>query len=596
LSSRFVSVAGYMAMNRFTRLMGILVGAKPDAEGQSPQQVGELSRLEHCAYFFTHVRQSFVQNRCLIRASALSFSSLLALIPMLAVTISVTSSLLKNEGEEQIYGAINKFVDALVPSTPEGNSTVGGTNTPAAIVAPVLNINPTVTGVNRPGTNTTTVTDTNGVAGVNVDIGSSPAAVSALASTTIISPAGTAAPAGADDGRLVSAQKQAAKYIHDFVQNTRNGTLGVVGMLLLLYVAFSMLANIEATFNDIWGVKRGRNWLWRIVLYWAVLTLGPVALIGASSLGGGMHLNAAHQLISQTPFVGRLVFAVLPVLLLWLIFSLIYLTVPNTKVRFSAALVGGMVAGSLWQLNNFLGYLYVSRLTTNYNIYGSLFLVPVFMAGLYLSWVILLLGVQVSYAFQNRKFYLSDQFAENVNQRGREFIALRLMTCLGLRYQDGQAPATTRQIGAELGISTRLTQEIIQSLLTGRLVSELVGPEAAYAPARPLAAINAHQILLAMRSINQPVAFDRQEPVRDEIYGEFARIEEAERVAAAAVSVQALVGRARARLSAPPLALVAATPELTVTIDVSEALVEEPAEPPRRSRKIVEPEDHDFPL
>ena len=381
--------------------------------------------------------------------------------------------------------------------------------------------------------------------------------------------------------------------------------MGTLGTLALLYVAFAMLANIEATFNDIWGVTRSRNWRWRILLYWATLTLPALALAGAASLAGGAHLDAAHQLLARTPVIGRLIFQLLPLGLLWLVFALIYLIVPNTKVRFSSALVGGMVAGSLWQLNNYLGYLYVSRVITNSMIYGSLGLVPVFMAGLYLSWVIVLLGVQVSYAFQNRKFYLSDRFAENVNQRGREFIALRLMTCLGLRYSDGQPPASARQIAAELGLSTRLAQDILQTLLTGRLISEIAGPEAAYMPARPLEAINAHQVLQALRSINQPVVFARREPVRDEIYGEFARIEEAERVAAAAVTMQSLVQRARARLAAPPLALAeaaasAGAADPVVTIEMPEAAVVEPAAAPapeRPPRKIVVPEDnYDFPL
>jgi len=574
-----------MATNRFSRLAGILWGATPGAQGEPPRSEADLTRLEHCAYFLTHVRQSFVRNRCLIRASALSFSTLLALIPMLVVTISVTSSLFKSAGEDQIYRAINKFVASVIPPAEVSANPSVSTNLPPLITV----AGPPNSRLGAPA-NWIVLTDTNLVAEKNVPAGTNAAA-------TLLS--------DRDDARLESAQKQAAKYIHDFVQNTRTVTLGTIGTLLLLYVAFSMLANIEATFNDIWGVTRGRNWRWRILLYWATLTLAVPALAGAASLGGGAHLMAAHELIARTPFVGRLLFQLLPLGLLWLVFALIYLIVPNTKVRFTSALVGGLVAGSLWQLNNYLGYLYVSRLTTGNIIYGSLGLVPVFMAGLYLSWVIVLLGVQVSYAFQNRKFYLSDRFAENVNQRGREFIALRLMTCLGLRYSDGQPPASARQIAAELGLSTRLTQDILQTLLTGRLISEIAGPEAAYVPARPLDAINAHQVLLALRSINSPVVFARREPVRDEIYGEFARIEEAERVAAAAVTMQSLVQRARARLTAPARVLAdtvkpVPVPAPVVTIELPAAAVVEPAaapapEPP--ARKIVVPEDnYDFPL
>jgi membrane protein len=208
----------------------------------------------------------------------------------------------------------------------------------------------------------------------------------------------------------------------------------------------------------------------------------------------------------------------------------------------------------LWYLNNIFGFLYVSRVVSNSKIYGSLGLVPVFMIGLYFSWLILLFGAQVAYAFQNRAAYLQDKLAENVNQRGREFIALRLMTCIGQRFQRGQPPVTIQDISAELGIPTRLAQQVLQTLLAARLVTEIAGAESAYAPARPLEAINAHHILHAMRTGGGQELPSQNEPVRAEVYGEFARIEEAERQAAASVTMLALVNRAHARLeiAAPP--------------------------------------------
>ena len=217
--------------------------------------------------------------------------------------------------------------------------------------------------------------------------------------------------------------------------------------------------------------------------------------------------------------------------------------VPNTKVKFSAALVGGMVAGSLWHLNNLFGFLYVSRVVTNSKIYGSLGLVPVFMVGLYFSWVILLFGAQVAYAFQNRKAYLQDKLAENVNQRGREFVALRLMTCLGQRFQNGHAPGHRFAAFDELGIPSPLTQSVLRTLAHKRLVTEVAGAEAAFAPARPLDTINAYDILLAMRTGTGQELPVREEPALNEIYGEFARIEKAERETAASISLQALAGR-----------------------------------------------------
>src|SRR5438093_4291800 len=222
--------------------------------------------------------------------------------------------------------------------------------------------------------------------------------------------------------------------------------------------------------------------------------------------------------------------------------------VPNTKVRWRAAVVGGLVGGILFHLNSPGSVLYVSRVVSNSKIYGSLALVPVFMIGLYFSWLILLFGAQVAYAFQNRATYLEEKQIENINQRGREFVALRLMTCVGLRFGRGDPAPDVIEIGKELGVPTRLIQQVMQTLCAARLVVEVAGAEPAYVPARPLETISCHDILWAMRASQGQELATRDEPTRVEVYGEFSRIQEAERQAAASVSLLALVTRAQAHV------------------------------------------------
>ena len=497
--SGFASVAAsIMAHKQLLRLVKILAGVSAGAET-------EFNRLERFAHFCVLVGRSFVRNRCPVRAAALSYTTLLALIPLLAVAISVTSSMLKSQGEEKIYGAIDKLVSNIMP--PATLNTNGA--------APALDLGP----------------------GMSV----------ALSLTNAIAPTNAAALADGDT-RVETAQKVVARNIHDFIQKTRSGTLGIIGMLLLVYVAIQMLASIESTFNDIWGVARGRNWFWRIILYWTTITLGPLLIVGALGLAGGSHLQTTKNLIAQMPIVSDLIFKFLPFVVLWLAFTLVYLLVPNMKVNFSAALIGGIVGGTLWHLNNLFGFLYVSRVVTNSQIYGKLGLVPVFMVGLYFSWVILLFGAQVAYAFQNRKSYLQEKLVENVNQRGREFIALRLMTLVSQRFHRGEPAVTLQEISAALGIPTKLVQQVLQPLLAARLVTESAGAEPDYLPARPLDAINAHHVLRAVRAGSGQDISTRDEPSRTEVLGEFAKIEEAERAAASSITMLTLVNRAQKQI------------------------------------------------
>ena len=248
--------------------------------------------------------------------------------------------------------------------------------------------------------------------------------------------------------------------------------------------------------------------------------------------------------------------------------------------------------------------------------YGKLALVPVFMLGLYLSWAILLFGAQVAYAFQNRAAYLQDRIADNVNQRGREFVALRIMTMLGQRFQNGLKPASVIQLATELGVPSRLTQQILRTLAAAQLVTEVGGVETAYAPARPLDSINAHHILLALRSGSGRELPMAEAPALAEIYGDFARIEEAEREAAEKISMLALVCRAPALAAPKEKAVEKQITDALVVEEISKtALAEtkapEPemadasptAPPPEFSttdktprRETVRPEERDFPL
>ena len=487
-----------MTAKKPSKFQELLAKAQALLDERTFYPFGEIPKWHRLVHFWLMVWRSFVRNRCPVRASALAYATLLALIPMLAVAMSITSSLLKKEGEAGIEKFIVKFVDSVTMSA-------------------------------------------------SLDTNSSSASVN-LADD----PFDLDATDGPPNQKAVETQRAVAKNINRFIQNTRSGALGVTGSVLLIFAAISMLTRIEATFNDIWGVTRGRNWFMRIVLYWGVLSLAPILLVLVLGLATGPHLEGTRRFISTLPVVGsfffRSGFELLPVVLLCLTFGAFYMLMPNTKVHWRAALVGGFISGLLFHLNNTFSVLYVSRVVSNSKIYGSLGLVPVFMIGLYLSWLILLFGAQVAYAFQNRRIYLEEKQVENINQRGREFIALRLITLIGQRYLEGEPAPTISEMAEQLGVPTRLITQILNTLSAARLVVETAGLETGYLPARPMEMITCHDLLLAMRASQGQELATREEPTRREVYGEFQRIQEAERQAASSVSLLALVHRAQNQL------------------------------------------------
>lgn len=505
-------------VSRFQKLRARARALLDENAGTTAEKVTGWARFIH---FWVLVWRSFVRNRCPIRASALAYATLLALIPMLAVVMSITSSFLKQEGEARIDQFILKLVTSVAPEA-------------------TLSTNASGVVVGRRDAATRTVerqTGTNGEEIVSNEVTNAPDASTNQPGYSL-----------ADE----RTRRSIAKKINEFIQNTRSGALGVTGSVLLIFAAISMLSRIEGTFNDIWGVVRGRTWFMRIVLYWGVLSLAPLLVVVALGLVTGPHLESTKRWLSTLPFVGNFVFhfgfQFLPVVVLCLTFGAFYMLIPNAKVSWSAALVGGLVAGLLFHLNNLVNVLYVSRVVSNSRIYGSLGLVAVFMIGLYFSWLILLFGAQVAYAFQNRTTYLEEKQVESINQRGREFIALRLMTLVGRRHLLGGPPGTVLEMSDELGVPTRLVRQVMQTLASARLVIEVAYPETAWMPARLMETITCHDILLAMRATQGQELATRDEPTRAEVYGEYQRIQEAERQAASSVTMLALAHRAQAQV------------------------------------------------
>ena len=554
LAASFVSVWA-MGSKRISRIVKILAGAVADADEVFPLE----GRLERFVHFWALVIRQFIRHRSLVRASALSYSTLLALIPLLAIALGVTSSLLKGTDQAKLDQFVEKMVSSVAPPANVTNSVPGisYSNAPAA---------------GYPAVGNHLAGETN--AGAMMSVSNAPEAEPIV---------------------TINTQKEVARWIHDLVQKTSSGALGLTGVIFLIVTAVSLLRGIEETFNDIWGVTRGRNWLLQIMLYWTIITLGPVLLATALGLTGSVHMQNSRAFVESSPFLAPVVKHLLPIMVLSLTLGLIYKLTPNTKVELGAAMIGGVSAGAAWHIYNQLGFLLASRAMSASKFYGGLFLIVLLMGGLYILWLIILFGAQIAYAFQNRTAYLQDRLAENVNQRGREFVALRIMICLSRRFQNGLRPATVPEISTELGVPSRLTQSVLRTLAATQLVSEVTGGEAAFVPARPLDAINAHDILLAMRTgagQELPLAED---PALAEIYGEFARIEQAARAAAAGVSLLVLANRQppRAALAEPekvePDKILEAAPATEILDEPVPELRPEPAPVPARVETVVPP-------
>jgi membrane protein len=260
-------------------------------------------------------------------------------------------------------------------------------------------------------------------------------------------------------------------------------------------IVLLLFKSIEDTFNDIWGVRQGRSVLTRIVLYWTVLTLGALLFFTASALlTAGTFANAFSELLpTGSEVVSSLTWALpFSFVLLTLLLALFYRVIPNTRVYWRPALVGGLIVAALLLGNNFVAFVWLKRVYLQRNLYGGVALPFVIMSGLYIFWLCVLTGGIVSYALQNVHFKNSQVAWSTLTEAMRERLALVVFLTICRRFRECLPPISASHLSTMLKVPTQLLNECMNRLVQMELVATLKPPpEAAatdylYLPARPL--------------------------------------------------------------------------------------------------------------
>ena len=229
-------------------------------------------------------------------------------------------------------------------------------------------------------------------------------------------------------------------------------SLGVVGLVVLIWAALALLITVEQCFNLVYNCPEGRPWHHRIAIYWAVVTLGPVLLFVSLHLAGNL-VDWAEDLTPGVRAVHWLSgFAALGAS--WLMLFIVYMLMPNTSVYWRSALGGSFIAAVLWETGKWGFKLYVNRAVTISALYGSLGLILLFLLWVYLTWLIVLFGLQVSYTLQalkGRKFQI-DEAVHRRHQIGDPHWLVAMMALIGRSFFAGE-PVSVEKISRRLLIS-----------------------------------------------------------------------------------------------------------------------------------------------
>lgn len=260
-------------------------------------------------------------------------------------------------------------------------------------------------------------------------------------------------------------------YADSLLATTKGGLIAGFGIILLLWSVMKLLVSIEATFNEIWEIKRGRTWVRKITDYLTIMLISPLFLIISGSLTVAIQTKIGH--LHSFGFVGNFFIHVLAYGLIAGVFAFLYMVLPNTKVNFKSAGAAAIISTLLFE---FLQWAYIKfqiGASSLNAIYGGFAALPLFLIWVQYSWYIVLFGAELAFANQNVDHYELENEIQNLSIRYRKAIALMIANLVARRFYNGEKNLTAMEISERLDLPIRLTRHIINDFIEAKIFAEI---------------------------------------------------------------------------------------------------------------------------
>jgi membrane protein len=303
---------------------------------------------------------------------------------------------------------------------------------------------------------------------------------------------------------------QVIEFAQNLLDNTKGGMIASIGVVILFWSAVKVLSNIESAFNHIWGV-RSRPFIRKLSDYLAIMLICPVLVI----LSGSVTVFITHQVgvisgrFELLQVVGPAIFTLLkllPYAIIWVLFTLVYLIMPNTRVRFDGAMLAGVIAGSTYQIVQ-ATYIHFQIFVTRYNaIYGSFAALPMFLLWLQVSWIIVLVGAEISHAYQKADAVDVSDGGQGLSVSQTRLLALTICRHVVRRFQRGKPGQTTLQIADTLGLSPALVDNLSDLLIQGDILVRVDSGDpqnSALQPARDIGGLTVNHVVAALEDVGR---------------------------------------------------------------------------------------------
>jgi membrane protein len=444
----------------------------------------------------------------MLRAAALTFATLLSIVPLLAVIVFVIQTF--NLGE-RFYGNLKPYMEDTIVELAE--KFPGGKKNEAAIEESATDPgnDPTIVQEEGPPLPETEVMvqeeNEENIEPAEVDsedpsesqIGEKDAEITKDLVDTLFQGLNRSGEEGLEDP---------AEWLNGIAENieklasdaaTNKAALGVSSFLLILTTVFGMMRNVEKTFNNIWGVRPSRSWFRTASDYFMITLMLPFVMTATLGMTAALQSERITEALGPLAIVvdgGKLLVTVL-------VLAALYAFIPSTNVKRRYALIGGLIAGVLWILLTEV-YFSSNRALVRYQAVLSAFAqFPMILMWIYLSWATFIFGAEVTYAYQNEKTFAMERFAERASYAYREALGVRAMLEIGKRFQDSMDAFVVEHAAANWNVPSRLMNEVLYEMEKAGLVRTSATEPVSYLPGRPLDKIRLNEVQEVLRNVGE---------------------------------------------------------------------------------------------
>ena len=263
--------------------------------------------------------------------------------------------------------------------------------------------------------------------------------------------------------------------VERYLETAQGGLFIGIGILILLWAVYSFFQSVETAFNKIWNVKNSRSILRQVTTYIAIVVLIPVVIVCSAGINIFVHstVESTFHIEAVSHFLQTSGVKFLQFVMCWLLFTVMYVAIPNTKVRFLSALIPGIIMGTLFQLLQMLSVYLIAMLSRTSIVYGAFATVPILMTWLQYTSLLILIGAEMSYAIQNNEEFEYEQDLSKMSRRYKDYIMLHLLSEIIRRFENDEAPLTAHELAIRDHLPIRLVNQLLGRMTETGILREV---------------------------------------------------------------------------------------------------------------------------